>query len=50
MIMMMAMIIMMLLMKKRKPIQSYAKIYAKGVVSAVATADHHDKDSQRLNQ
>ena len=37
------------MMMKKKPIQSYAKIYAKGVVSAVAT-DHHDKDGQCLNQ
>ena len=37
------------MMMKKKTIQSYAKIYAKGVVSAVAT-DHHDKDGQCLNQ
>ena len=40
---------MLLMMMKKKTIQSYAKIYAKGVVSAVAT-DHHDKDGQCLNQ
>ena len=35
--------------EEEKTIQPYAKIYAKGVVSAVAT-DHHDKDGQCLNQ